>query len=56
MKTMTESLSRPDGFELATYAVAGVALAAALAVAWIDVRLALLPLAGLLGWCHLSSV
>ena len=56
MKTIAENLSRPDGFELATWVVAGAGLAAALAAAWIDVRLALLPLAGLMGWCHLSSV
>jgi hypothetical protein len=56
MKTIAQSLSHTDGFELATWVVAGFALAAALAVAWIDVRLALLPLAGLMGWCHLSSV
>ena len=56
MKTSPKPLTRPDGFESATYAVVGAGLAAAVAAAWIDVRLALLPLAALLGWSHLSSV
>ena len=56
MKTIADSPSRPDGFELATWVAASLGLTAALAAAWVDVRLAMLPLACFLGWCHLSSV
>ena len=56
MKTIAEPLSPTDGFRPATYVVAGAGLAAAAVAARIDPPLALVPLAVVLGWSHLSSV
>jgi hypothetical protein len=56
MKTLARPLSSSDGFQSATWVVSAVILAAALAAGWLEVPLALLPLAALLGWSHLSSV
>jgi len=47
---------RHDGFRLATYAIAVLALVAAVAAGSVSMLLALVPLAILLGWSHLSSV
>jgi hypothetical protein len=56
MQPMTEPLASTDGFRPATYVVAGAGLVAAAGAAGIEPRLALVPLAVLLGWSHLSSV
>lgn len=56
MKATADLLPRTDGFAPVTYLVAGLGLAASAAVAWIELPLALLPLAVVLGWSHLSSV
>jgi hypothetical protein len=45
-----------DRLRPATYVVVGIALATAAAAGLADLRLALLPLAVLLGWSHLNSV
>ena len=45
-----------DRLRIASYFVAGIALAAAVVAGRLDLRLALPPLAVLLGWSHLHSV
>ena len=45
-----------DRLRIAGYVVAGVALVAAVGAGTVDLPLALLPLAVLLGWSHLHSV
>jgi hypothetical protein len=45
-----------DRIRIAGYVVAGIALAAAVGAGRLDLPLALLPLAVLLGWSHLHSV
>jgi hypothetical protein len=57
MTTIADSRFRRDGFASATWGVSAVVAAAALAAGWlVELPLALLPLAALLGWSHLSSV
>lgn len=55
MDTTVASL-RSDRLRLASYVVAAIALVAAVGAGAIDLRLALLPLAVLLGWSHLHSI
>jgi hypothetical protein len=45
-----------DRLRLASYVVAAIALVTAVGAGAVDLRLALLPLAVLLGWSHLHSV
>jgi len=49
-------LTHDDRASLVALIVAGLALAAAIAAGWIALPLALLPLAVVLGWSHLSSI
>ncbi|HEY4027751.1 MAG TPA: hypothetical protein VGO86_15095 [Candidatus Dormibacteraeota bacterium] len=45
-----------DRLRIASYLIAGAALVAAIGAGRIELPLALLPLAVLLGWSHLHSV
>ena len=51
----TVSSVRSDRLRLASYVVVAGALVTAVGTSAVDLRLALLPLAVLLGWSHLRS-
>ena len=56
MHDAVRPLSRADRATPIALLVAGLALAAAIAAGWVAVPIALVPLAVLLGWSHLSSI
>jgi len=51
-----QPVSRRDRATDVTLIVAGIALVTAIATGWIIVPLALVPIAVVLGWSHLSSI
>lgn len=56
MNACSEVDIRGDSFRLASYVVAGLGLATAAAAGSMTPLLALVPVAIVLGWSHLSSV